>query len=426
MSHPSRADRDRGAPRVPGGTGLVWLRRAGSIVLLALLALLARESAIHSIDFPVYHRAARQIMAGDYELYPPEAYGGQPVPSQGFRYAPAIAVLFVPFGWLPLELAALAFFLLKLAALWYVGTVVARHVGLSDRRRQVFLVAFLAVGGYIVEELRFGNVHFLCIALLVFAYDRAEAGRVATPAAALAVAIATKLTPLALLPYFALRRRMALCVATIAMVCLLVVAPAAVIGQSANVRQLRAYANYAMEKLDESDNYALRGVLIRYLTPGHADISHVDASVADLSPTAITALWLSGVLGLGLVGLAALWREDDDGAVRLLEFSIVLTGIVLVSPHTQRRYFAALYVPAVALVALLVRTPPAPDRRSIGVGLLATALPATILPLVFGGRRLALLYEASSPYFFGTLVLYGALVVMTVRRKANRGSRPIA
>jgi hypothetical protein len=100
-----------------------------------------------------------------------------------------------------------------------------------------------------------------------------------------------------------------------------------------------------------------------------------------------------------------------------------MTGIVLASPHTQRRYFVTLYIPAVALVALLVRRPPPSDKRSIRIGLLAIAAPATILPLLFAGRRLALLYEATSPYFFGTLILFGVLVMMTVRRKAAHATR---
>jgi hypothetical protein len=402
---------------------LIWLQRAGLTVLFILLLLLARESATSSIDFPVYHRAARQVIAGHYEFYPVEAYGGTPGPSQGFRYAPAIAFLFVPFGWLPLELAALAFFALKLAALWYVGATVAHHVGLSQERRQVFLIAFLIVGGYMAEELRFGNVHFLCIALMVFAYDRAEAGSILLPAAALAVAIATKITPVALLAYFAFRRRAAVCLVTTAILALLILAPAVVMGPAANARELRAFATYAAAKVDEGDNYSLRGVLIRHLTTGHADISHVEASVADLPPAVINGAWLVGLFGLGVAALAALWRDDPDPVVRLLELSIVLTGIVLASPHTQRRYFVALYVPAVALVALLVRRPPPADKRSILIGLLAIAAPSTILPLLFGGRRLALLYEASSPYFFGTLVLFGVLVVMTMRRKAFHAPR---
>ena len=121
---PGRASSDMGAMSVR----LVWLQRAGLAVLLILLALLAREAATHSIDFPVYHHAARQVIAGHYELYPIEAYGGTPRPSQGFRYAPAIAFLFVPLGWLPLELAALAFFALKIAA-----AVVRRRDGCPPR-----------------------------------------------------------------------------------------------------------------------------------------------------------------------------------------------------------------------------------------------------------------------------------------------------
>jgi hypothetical protein len=72
----------------------------------------------------------------------------------------------------------------------------------------------------------------------------------------------------------------------------------------------------------------------------------------------------------------------------------------------------------VALVALLARRPAPPDRRSILIALLAMAAPATILPLLFAGRRLALLYEAGSPYFFGTALLFVVLVMMTLRRKA--------
>jgi hypothetical protein len=36
---------------------------------------------------------------------------------------------------------------------------------------------------------------------------------------------------------------------------------------------------------------------------------------------------------------------------------------------------------------------------------------------VFGGRTLALAYEAASPYFFGTAVLFGVLVAVTARLK---------
>ena len=406
-------------PQVTAGTRSRWLQRAGLAVFLVLLVVLARESARHSIDFPVYHRAARQILAGHFELYPQEAYDGHPGPSQGFRYLPAIAYLFVPFGLLPLEWSALVFYVLKLLALWWVGATIARRAGWPDWGFGAFALAFVIVGGYLAEELRFGNAHFFCVWLMVLAYDRVEAGKVLTPALALAVAIATKLTPLALLGYFVLRRRVSVVLATLAMLVVLVIAPAAATGWTAYERELRAYSTYALEKVDEGDNYSLRGALSRYLTPGHADISHVDASVADLSPAAINALWIAGVLVLGLAALFALWQASSDPVAKLLEFSIVLTGIVLASPHTQRRYFVTLFVPVVVLLTQWERLRSGQDRRLVLMGVLATAAPATILPLVFGGRRLALLYEATSPYFFGAFGLFAVLVILTLRCKSS-------
>lgn len=395
------------------------MQHVATIVVFIALVALAQQAARHSIDFPVYHRAAQQVLAGNYELYPPEAYGGQPHPSQGFRYAPAIAFLFVPLGWFSLETAALLFYGLKLAALWWMGRTITRRMGDPHWGSRAFIVSFLVVAGYMVEELRFGNAHLFVIALMLFAYDRVEAGKILTPSLALALAIATKLTPLALLAYFAVRRRTAVCFATVVVLVVLVILPAAFMGTEGNVRQLRAFRTYALEKVDEGDNYSLRGSVTRYLTPGLEDSSHIRANIADLPMSVVNSIWLVGLAVLGLASLAAIWKESNDGVARMLEFCIVVTGIVLASPHTQRRYYVALFVPVVALVALWFQTRPEVDRRRILVGLVATAAPATLLPLVFGGHRLALIYEACSPYTFGAIVLFAVLVAMTIQRKAG-------
>jgi hypothetical protein len=85
--------------------------------------------ATHSVDFPVYYRVAVQIAHGDYEIYPTAINAAGAVPPHGFRYAPAIAFLFVPFGWLPLGVAAFVFYTVKAAAVVYVAAVVARQAG---------------------------------------------------------------------------------------------------------------------------------------------------------------------------------------------------------------------------------------------------------------------------------------------------------
>lgn len=401
------------------GPGSGVARWVGWAVLALLLLALARESALRTVDLPVYYRVARELIAGDHTIYPAEAYDGRAMPSHGFRYAPVIAFLMMPIGWLPLEAAALMLYGAKLLAAGYVGSVIARRARLAPGARAYLVAAFLLVGGYVAEEFRYGNVHFLTVALMVFAFDAVESGRTVAPAVALAVAVATKVTPLALLGYFALRRRVAVCLATVAVLCVLALLPSVWLGLAANARLLRAFSTYALQKVDEQDNYALRGVLVKHLTATYAgDRSHLPASIADFSPSVVTALWLLGLVALGVAALAAVLPERGDPAVRLLELSIVLTGILLAAPHTQRRYFVSLFVPAAVLMAILVaRRPDRGTALTAWVGLAALAATGTILPLVFGGRRLALLYEAASPYFFGTLVLFGSLVVVTLREK---------
>jgi hypothetical protein len=395
----------------------VLIKRLGLVLLGGALLLLAWESAMHSVDFPIYHRIGTQLLHGNYELYPVELYVGGSVPPHGFRYAPAMAVLFVPLAFFPLEVAAFIFFSLKVAAFVYVGDLVARHLGLPARRRTLMLMSLLFVGGYVVEEFRYGNFHFFSLALMALAFDFAERGKIGIPAAALGLAIATKLTPVMLLGYFALRRRVALCLATVAVLVLVWLLPAAVVGFRMNNHLAEGFARYAVQKIDEEDNYALRGVLIRYLTPDHRqNPSYPRTSLASLSAPTISAIWVALVAAGGLWLAAALWRTSSDPAIRLLEFSLILTSMLLASPHTQRRYFIALYVPVLTLLGLMGRHALA-QSGAIRAGLIVTAAASTFLPLAFAGRRLALAYEAFSPYFFATLVLFVAQVVIASRLK---------
>jgi Glycosyltransferase family 87 len=400
-----------------------WARRLELAVLGAVVAALAWESATRSVDFPIYHRVGHQILQGDYELYPAALYSGGPAPSHGFRYAPAIAFLFVPFALLPLEAAALVFFLLKTAAFVYVGSLVAGYLGVSSRARTLMLASLVCVGGYVVEEFRYGNFHFLSVMLMVVAFVKAEQGKVAVPAAALALAIATKLMPVMLLPYLALRRRAGVCAATIVALAFIAIVPSAIVGYQTNNHLLEGFGKYAVQKIDEGDNYSLRGVLFRYLTPDHRqDLSYPNTSLASLSASAVSALWVMALAAGGMLLARVLWREPSGPAVRALEFSLMLTAMLLASPHTQRRYFTALYVPILTLLALLPASPVVAQGWSARLGLVATGAASTFLPLLFGGRTHALAYEASSPYFFSTLVLFVVLLLTTERLKSRHPS----
>ena len=235
-----------------------------TLLVVVGLAVLARAGCHEVHRLPVYHRAAQQILAGNYELYPPEACGGTPHPSQGFRYAPAIAFLFFPLGWFGLETAALLFYVLKLVALWWVGTIIARRIGYTNWGRWTFLAAFLVVGGYLAEELRFGNAHFFVVMLMVIAFDRAEAGKVLTPAlercrrhrdeadAAGAAGLLRRSTPIR--PVCGHHRD---------------ARGARIPARRRDGRRRQRAATERLpatprEKVDEGDNYSLRGIVVRH------------------------------------------------------------------------------------------------------------------------------------------------------------------
>jgi Glycosyltransferase family 87 len=379
----------------------VWYRDQAVLGFGAMLVAFGVYCATHSVDFPVYHQTAAQIVRGDYEIYPAAVYASGVIPAHGFRYAPAIAFLFVPFGWLPLRVAAFLFYALKVGAVLYVGSVVGRYVGGSNSTRMLMLAALLVTAGYVIEEFHYGNAHFFCIALMVFAFDAAESGRVVRPAAALGIAIATKLTPVLLLAYLAWRRRVMLCVATLVVLLIIAILPAVLVGYRMNNHLLHGFGRYALQKIDETDNYALRGVLLG----------------TGLSATAAAWVWVVTVLTGAVIVVAALWPAPVAPATRFVEFCVVLTAMLIASPHTQRRYFIALYVPIMALLALMRTGRSVLEANLARVALAIVAATGTFLPLLFAGHRLALVYQVYSPHVLGPLVVLVALVLVAARMK---------
>lgn len=399
-----------------------WRQRVGALGLAAAFGVLAWQAATRSVDFPIYHRIGGQLLAGDYAIYPPAVFDGGQMPPHGWRYLPVTAALFVPLALLPLQWAALLFFMLKVAAIGYAGRVLMRRAGVPETW-SLPLMALLLVAGFVVEEIRYGNAHLFVVALMVLAFDRVERGAVLGPSIALAVAIAIKITPLALLGYFALRRRVAVCAGTVIALGGLAIAPAAVVGFDANGRLLHAFVRYAIEKTTESDNYSLKGVLDRAFAPSaspehSSDPTTVAAGTPLLfAPTMATWVWVVMVASIGIATLAVLWTTPPRWTVvPWLELSLVLSVALIVSPHTQRRYFSQLFVPALALLCAR-RLTPSIARGPSALGLGAVAITGTLLPLVFGGPRLAKMYESASPYVYGAFVLACALMVVITRSK---------
>jgi hypothetical protein len=386
------------------------VRRLGLGIAGLVLALLGWQSAVRPVDFAVYHRAGTQILQGDYELYPSGLYEGDPdVDEHGFRYAPAIALLFVPLAVVPLPAAAAFFFLVKLAAYSWVCATLAKRLDAAHQAFFLGAVAFLVAGGYVAEEFRNGNFHSITVFLMVLAFVRAEAGAVAVPSGALALAAVAKIAPIVLIGDLVARRRFAVAAGTV--ICALAIAglPAAIWGLAWNQRLLEGFFRYAGQKAGDAGNYSLAGVVAGSATFGE-------------SPTWTWGIWLGAALALGAPAIWAISHGRHRRFVPDLSLAIVLTAMPVFSPHTQRIHFASLCVPVLILLALLRRSA-LPWPRAVAGALALTALVSTVLPAVLSGRSASLAYLSWSPYFYSTILLLGvevATVVRMVRRPLDQ------
>ena len=390
------------------------LHKASLAALAVLFLGLAWYSSTRTVDFQIYHRVATQVLHGDYELYPRAAYEGtRRGDTHEFLYAPVVAFLFVPFAWLPMQAAAFLFACLKIPAYAYVVWVIARRLGIERRYALIVWTTLLVAGGYVVEEFRNGNVHAFVILLMVTAFDQADRGRVLASAAALGLAIVAKLTPLALLAYFAWRRRFALCAATVAVIAVCWAVPVPFVGLDMNTHLTEGFVRSAAAMVDESDNFSLRGALLRTFTVNPLqNPDYTPTNVADVPVTVMSVVWMLMLGALAVAVAVAVWRAPGNPAASLLDLSLVLTTILIVSPHTQRMHFAMLVVPVACLTGLLVGPQPLQGAGLMRGALVVNAAAATLLPLVFGGRSASLAFQAFSPYTIATVVMLIVLVVV--------------
>ena len=389
-------------------------------VIAILLIAFGWHCATHSIDFPLYHQAAAKILADRTDLYPAALDDPtQPITGHAFRYAPVLALLFVPLGLLPLPVAAFVLYILKLLAFVYIWRVIGQRLPSSSQGGRLIGYAILICGGYLAEEFRNGNLHFLVVGLLVLAFDTARRHRVVLPAVALAVAILAKVLPVILVGYFLLRGQYRVAVATVGALIVLLIAPAAVFGWDTNVRLTRTFARYSLMKADEQANHSLRGALFRYLTPNDQDDPrNPDWHVATLPPQTVDRVW-QGIAAVGAVLLlVACWRESRTEEAGWLSLSLLLVAMLLGSPHSQRIYYSSLFVPVTVALHVIARHRPNQTMRLLIASLVTMGAVGTLAPLLLPSRRVAVGFEALSPHV-AAATLFGIALLLTAHRFAS-------
>lgn len=403
--------------KIPNYIGFFLL---GSIILYG-----GYYSATHNIDFQTYYRVGEQILRHDFNLYPQELHAlGEVKTGLYFRYAPITALLFVPFALFNMQTAAFLFYLLKIAALYYIIKLVLRSIGdAGSPFVKICAVAFVTAGGFLIEEFRSGNIHFLTFFLIVLALYLIEKGRTTLPAFLLGLSIAIKITPLLFLFYFAIKRKFKLCLQTMSCLALLFLAPAIFVGFKTNTLLVQQWASSAMEQKEAPSNHSLKGVLFKYFNENDIDSTkHGRINLANFSRQNVTLAWYILALGL-LAALTILAVKPNASPERQwLEYSLVFTAILMLSPHTNRLYFCTLFLPFAVLAALQFKHPNNPFTKIIHGALGLCFLTNTLAPLIMPGRNAALAYETHSPYFFSSLVLFCVLGFLILRFEGTKGT----
>ena len=186
--------------RFPGRFSIALVVVAGLFVVLEVI-----NGRFWLNDFRVYYDAANALLQGD-ALYG-VAHG---LDSGYFKYAPFIAMLYVPLALLPYSIAAGIQYALIVAA--FVGSVaiadrlVRTHViaGKSAGYAPLFLT-LLVVVVHLHRELHLGNINALLLWLLLLGLDRLLSGRVGAAGTLIGLAMLAKPHFVVLLPLLLLR-----------------------------------------------------------------------------------------------------------------------------------------------------------------------------------------------------------------------------
>jgi len=320
----------------------------------AIAAGFAYHVAVHPMDFRVYHYGARGVFDGTRPVYGETSGLGWPM---HYRYPPLFLLLFAPLAMLPLGPAAAVWVVAKISTLGWL-LVEAWRRGLQPAMTY-WIVPFLFIAPYIIEEFRYGNAQFFVVALAIAGLWTARS-RPALAGAVLGLAISVKVWPLFFLPYLAARRDWKPVAYTLGFVLVLAVLPSIYFGVQGNIDLLgQWFMQEYQTQLSENEiwfpNQSLRGVLMRYLTVVDysqvPDSNYSQINVAALDPSAVRLLWmvLAGGLYAAFLFLANRRRHGNGWLDHALAFCLV----ALLQPFTQKYALAVLLPPAVVTSCLM-------------------------------------------------------------------------
>jgi len=360
---------------------MVWMAIAAVVAGFALYV------SKRPMDFRVYHYGARGVFDGTRPVYGPASGLGWPM---HYRYPPLFLLLFAPFAWLPLGASAALWLMLKFVVLIFLVRAIWNKLPPAEGTT-AWLVPLLFAGPYVVQEFRYGNAQFFVFALSVWSLLLVKEKPVLA-GAALALAIAIKVWPLALLPFLLLQSREAakerspgltagatlfrrFAASIVLFTLILTILPSLYFGFRGNLGLLGEWFNqeFATQTGEEEiwfPSQSLRGVMMRYLTS--IDYSHVPDSnyrqvnITGLSPTTVRTAWFVASAAIYLGFLVLTYRRG--GSSGWIGPALAFCLIALLEPFTQKYALVILLFPAI-VAGRLTTNRMARNLIYVGIGL---------------------------------------------------------
>lgn len=395
-----------------------WLS-AAALAAMALQVAVIKHRAGHGGDYAISREFGRRFLAGEY-LY----RGGL-----HFPYPPSAAMYFSPLALVDPAAGIVLRYVVAVACLWLTlkmlyAMVRGEIAAAPSREFTIGALTVVLASHYLIRDLDDGGPHLILLAILMGGIYSAWRARRGLAAICFGLAIALKVTPAVLVPFFAWKRQWRLAGLTLLAAACWMALPMARMGpadwwrhQSDWIRSAGGFlagSNPAAEfyyGAQHAENQALKPALTHLLgalaagargaEPGAAPCA-AGAGIATAAGTVLVALfcWTA----------RRRYRSSDDPAW-LLECSAVLILSLLLSPITWVQHLVVM-IPALYLVAaeeIGIRSLGTPSASAMG----AFAVLALVLNRELLGKHN---YGILLDYHIHTLSMLLVLGVLMIRR----------
>lgn len=396
---------------------LVWCFLIGMAVHLALWQV-SEPPDLFSDYYKAYFPAAEVLWEEGLNAKFPFTEAG----AGGFVNVPVLGWLFVPMVPLGEDAAGWTFLAIGVPAT-LAAYLALRRIILPDGNAAALLLLLFLVNGPLINALREGNSTHFILLLLILAFSALWRGWEFTAGLILGFAAVIKLPLLLFGGYFLFRRRWMVVAGGTAMIGAVMALSVVLFGIANNVAWADCCVVPFLGGLIPAFNVqSIDGFFMRLIV-GTANLENWDPVPPPLYYRIARLFIFAGVASLCLFAMLRASRNEPAAAPRevrrpreVLEYALIITLALVVSPISWTHYYALLLLPwGLFLGGKLLPDDGPAARKLVWASIILSSLPVIVLPLQadFMGEFAA--RTILSAWFFGGLAMLAALLLSLYR-----------